>query len=274
MCSKWRNSQQTPSYSDYITRQTSLYTWDLIIKRITVNCIHQHKILRSQVYRVVFAKVTLSLMLACSLLVTAVQLVTDPITCDVKGVSSGIFNAFCWSHTTFTLPYNNPGTSQESLDRNCPRFRYFRVNSSKFQMIICFRFFSANVLNDKKRERDDLIWPDLKPSLNYHATQWFVGPTIQPGVGPEIAGVEAAPAVHHSYYQWVGMALFVLSMAFYVPHFIWKTCEGKRVERLVSGDFTSQISQTSHVLARNYVSYCKRGCQEETPSCHRRIFSS
>ena len=29
-------------------------------------------------------KVTTGLMLACSLLVTAVQLVTDPITCDVK----------------------------------------------------------------------------------------------------------------------------------------------------------------------------------------------
>ena len=57
----------------------------------------------------VFAKVTLSLMLACSLLVTAIQLVTDPITCDVKGVSGGIFNAFCWTHTTFTLPYSKPG---------------------------------------------------------------------------------------------------------------------------------------------------------------------
>ena len=60
----------------------------------------------------------------------------------------------------------------------------------------------------------------------------FLRLTIEPGVGPEVEGVEA---VHHSYYQWVGMALFVLSMTFYVPHFIWKTCEGKRVERLVSG---------------------------------------
>lgn len=66
----------------------------------------------------------------------------------------------------------------------------------------------------------------------------IVGPTIQPGVGPEVGGVEAAAGVHHSYYQWVGMALFVLSMTFYVPHFIWKTCEGKRVERLVSGNMT------------------------------------
>ena len=47
------------------------------------------------------------LMVASSLLVTAVQLVTDPITCDVKGVSTGIFNAYCWTHNTFTLPYTD-----------------------------------------------------------------------------------------------------------------------------------------------------------------------
>ena len=65
----------------------------------------------------------------------------------------------------------------------------------------------------------------------------IVGPTIQPGVGPEVPDdAEDASPVHHSYYQWVGMALFVLSIAFYVPHFIWKTCEGRRVERIVSGE--------------------------------------
>ena len=67
----------------------------------------------------------------------------------------------------------------------------------------------------------------------------IVGPTIQPGVGPEVPddaeATSLGTAVHHSYYQWVGMALFVLSIAFYVPHFIWKTCEGRRVERIVSG---------------------------------------
>ena len=63
----------------------------------------------------------------------------------------------------------------------------------------------------------------------------LTGPTIQPGVGPEADGEETDPGVQHTYYQWVGMALFVLSVTFYVPHFIWKTCEGRRVERLVSG---------------------------------------
>jgi hypothetical protein len=35
--------------------------------------------------------------------------------------------------------------------------------------------------------------------------------------------------------QWVGMALFGQALSFYIPHFLWKTCEGKKVERLVSG---------------------------------------
>jgi hypothetical protein len=52
-------------------------------------------------------KATMGLLLACCLLITAIQLVTDPITCDVKGVSGGIFNAFCWTHATFTLPYRH-----------------------------------------------------------------------------------------------------------------------------------------------------------------------
>ena len=41
--------------------------------------------------------------------------------------------------------------------------------------------------------------------------------------------------VYHGFYQWIGMILFGQSIIFYVPHFLWKSCEGKRIERLVSG---------------------------------------
>ena len=41
--------------------------------------------------------------------------------------------------------------------------------------------------------------------------------------------------MYHGFYQWVGMVLFGQSILFYIPHFLWKSCEGKRVERLVSG---------------------------------------
>ncbi|XP_023329586.1 innexin inx2 [Eurytemora carolleeae] len=126
-------------------------------------------------------KVTMGLLLGCALLITAVQLVTDPIICDVKGVHAGIFNAYCWTHATFTLPYRQKG---------------------------------------------------------------FDGPKIQPGVGPLKPGVDSQQeAVYHGFYQWVGMALFGQALTFYIPHFLWKTCEGKKVERLVSGVSSPVVSE-------------------------------
>ncbi|KAG7303831.1 hypothetical protein JYU34_010732 [Plutella xylostella] len=53
-----------------------------------------------------------------------------------------------------------------------------------------------------------------------------------PGVGP-IAGSDET--LHHTYYQWVPFVLFLQSMAFYLPHSIWKKKEGGRVKALVDG---------------------------------------
>ena len=57
---------------------------------------------------------------------------------------------------------------------------------------------------------------------------------IQPGVGPVTPGHNQP--VYHGFYQWVGMVLFGQSIIFYIPHFLWKSCEGKRIERLISGE--------------------------------------
>ena len=35
--------------------------------------------------------------------------------------------------------------------------------------------------------------------------------------------------LHSTPPQWVGMALFAQALTFYVPHFLWKTWEGKKV---------------------------------------------
>ena len=62
------------------------------------------------------------------------------------------------------------------------------------------------------------------------------GPILQPGVGPLKGSSEPQEEeVYHGFYQWVGIALFGQSLTFYIPHFLWKSCEGKKVERLVSG---------------------------------------
>ena len=37
--------------------------------------------------------------------------------------------------------------------------------------------------------------------------------------------------------------LFTQSICFYVPHFLWKSCEGRRVERLVSGVLSPTASE-------------------------------
>ena len=116
---------------------------------------------------------------------------------DPQGVSGGIFNAFCWTHATFTLPYHTAGFD-----------------------------------------------------------------TLQPGVGPHRlpAGSEEE-TVYHGFYQWVGMALFVQALTFYVPHFFWKTWEGKKVERLVSGIISpvaSEDTKKKHTAAIAEYFYCNK----------------
>ena len=70
------------------------------------------------------SQITTGLFLAGCLLITAIQLVTDPITCDVKGVPGGIFNAYCWTHSTFSLPARrgqpHPGVGEDQGDQVSP----------------------------------------------------------------------------------------------------------------------------------------------------------
>uniref|UniRef100_A0A2A4K2D6 Innexin n=1 Tax=Heliothis virescens TaxID=7102 RepID=A0A2A4K2D6_HELVI len=53
-----------------------------------------------------------------------------------------------------------------------------------------------------------------------------------PGVGPLSDSDET---LHHTYYQWVPFVLFIQSICFYMPHYIWKKKEGGRIRALVNG---------------------------------------
>ncbi|XP_050357551.1 innexin inx7 [Nymphalis io] len=53
-----------------------------------------------------------------------------------------------------------------------------------------------------------------------------------PGVGPILSTDET---LHHTYYQWVPFVLFIQSICFYLPHYIWKKKEGGRIKALVDG---------------------------------------
>ena len=104
-------------------------------------------------------------------------------------MAGGIFNAYCWTHATFTLP-------QLASDPH-------------------------------------------------------------PGVGPGPGRDGGEEQVLHGWYQWVGMALFGQSFTFYIGHFLWKSCEGRRVERLVSGE---EIYINWQIQLRQFITQTSNMC--------------
>jgi len=53
------------------------------------------------------------------------------------------------------------------------------------------------------------------------------------GVGPETN--DDGDRVVHAYYQWVPFMLFLQGVMFYVPHYLWKTFEDKKMDKITSG---------------------------------------
>lgn len=53
------------------------------------------------------------------------------------------------------------------------------------------------------------------------------------GVGPY--NKEKDEFVYHAYYQWVPLMLAFQAVMFYLPHYIWKALEGRRMERIIAG---------------------------------------
>lgn len=51
-----------------------------------------------------------------------------------------------------------------------------------------------------------------------------------PGLGPETGEKKV-----HAYYQWVPFVLFLQGVMFYIPHYIWKTFEQKKLDKITSG---------------------------------------
>merc|ERR1712002_1432974 len=53
------------------------------------------------------------------------------------------------------------------------------------------------------------------------------------GVGPETN--DEGDRVVHAYYQWVPFVLFLQGVMFYIPHYLWKTFEHKKIDKITSG---------------------------------------
>ena len=89
------------------------------------------------------------------------------------------------------------------------------------------------------------------------------GKVIHPGVGAMQGSnrPQQEDPVYHGFYQWVGMVLFGQSLTFYMPHFLWKSCEGKKIERLVSGvvsPVASEDVRNRHKLAIAEYFHCNK----------------
>lgn len=54
---------------------------------------------------------------------------------------------------------------------------------------------------------------------------------IQPGVTNFIQN-EKDEVKYYTYYQWVGFVLLFQALLFYIPYYVWKTCEGGRIKML------------------------------------------
>ena len=54
------------------------------------------------------------------------------------------------------------------------------------------------------------------------------------GVEP-IDGKDESQWVRHAYYQWVPFVLFLQGLMFYLPHYLWKTFEDRRLTKMTDG---------------------------------------
>lgn len=52
------------------------------------------------------------------------------------------------------------------------------------------------------------------------------------GVEPYVQGGEKT---HHAYYQWVPFVLFLQGILFYFPHYLWKTLEDRKLDKITNG---------------------------------------
>ncbi len=95
-------------------------------------------------------KVTATILLTFSLIVTASQFIGDPIDCIVEDIPQNVMDTYCWIHSTFTLPKKilhkiegetaHPGVGVPNYDGEETYHKYYQwVAFTLFLQMVLFR---------------------------------------------------------------------------------------------------------------------------------------
>jgi len=133
--------------------------------------------------------------------------------------------------------------AKADIDSNFFKLHY---RTSCSILFICCLLVTANDLIGSPIDCIGGSIPDNVLNTYCWITSTFSVPSKQDGiVGTHHAYPGVAPLskpihqdddkVYHAYYQWVPFVLFLQGVMFYLPHFIWKIFEDKKLDRITTG---------------------------------------
>lgn len=127
-------------------------------------------------------------------------------------------------------------TKGDKADIDSPFFKlHYRTTASL--MFICCLLVTANELIGNTIS---CFGPDGVPGNVLNSYCWIMSTFSIPGpAGAKGAhqglGTETGEETVHAYYQWVPFVLFLQGVMFYIPHYIWKAFEQKKLDKITSG---------------------------------------
>lgn len=134
-----------------------------------------HSVCTNENFNRLHYKITSTILLFFSLLISWAHFSGDAVDCDFPGRSPGSLNSYCYAHSTFLVE----------------------------------RFLTATT-------------GDNVPHL---------------GVSPHIEGDKLK---FYGYYRWIYIVLFLQAISFYIPHYMWKSWEGRKL-KMFTAELTSPV---------------------------------
>jgi len=118
-------------------------------------------------------------------------------------------------------------------DIDSPFFKlHYRTTATLF--FVCCLLVTAN---DLIGSTISCFGPDGVPGGLLNTYCWIMSTFSVPGSGGAHPGLgpETGEETVHAYYQWVPFVLFLQGVMFYIPHYLWKAFEHKKIDKITSG---------------------------------------